>query len=94
MITSILSDNDARAPIFGYYSNLRFDDYKVFAKTGTTQKNADGWVIGCTNDTCVGVWSGNNDNTPMTGGVGESASGPAWRKVIEKTVELKQKGDY
>jgi 1A family penicillin-binding protein len=94
MITSILSDNDARAPIFGYNSNLRFDNYKVFAKTGTTQKNADGWVIGCTNDTCVGVWSGNNDNTPMTGGVGESASGPAWRKVIEKSVELKQKGDY
>lgn len=89
MITSILSDNEARAPIFGYYSNLRFDDYKVFAKTGTTQKNVDGWVIGCTEDTCVGVWSGNNDNTPMTGGVGESASGPAWRKIIEKSVELK-----
>ena len=91
MITSVLSDNDARAPIFGPYSNLRFDTYKVFVKTGTTQKNADGWVIGCTEQTCVGVWSGNNDNTPMVGGVGESASGPAWRKVIEKTVELKQK---
>jgi 1A family penicillin-binding protein len=89
MITDILSDNNARAPIFGQYSNLRFDDYKVFAKTGTTQKNVDGWVIGCTKDTCVGVWSGNNDNTPMTGGVGESASGPAWRKIIEKSVELK-----
>jgi 1A family penicillin-binding protein len=94
MITSILSDNNARAPIFGYSSNLYFPDYKVFAKTGTTQKNVDGWVIGCTNDTCVGVWSGNNNNTPMVGGVGESASGPAWRKVIEKSVELKQKGDY
>lgn len=89
MITDILSDNNARAPIFGPYSNLRFDNYKVFAKTGTTQKNVDGWVIGCTVDTCVGVWSGNNDNTPMVGGVGESASGPAWRRVIEKSVELK-----
>jgi len=88
-ITSILSDNNARMPIFGPYSNLRFDDYKVFAKTGTTQKNVDGWIIGCTEETCVGVWSGNNDNTPMTGGVGESASGPAWRKIIEKSVELK-----
>lgn len=91
MITSVLSDNNARSPIFGPYSNLRFDNYKVFAKTGTTQKNVDGWVIGCTIDTCVGVWSGNNNNTPMVGGVGESASGPAWRKVIEKSVELKQK---
>ncbi len=93
-ITSILSDNEARTPIFGPNSNLYFPNYKVFAKTGTTQKNVDGWVIGCTNDTCVGVWTGNNDNTPMVGGVGESASGPAWRKVIEKSVELKAKGDY
>lgn len=91
MITSVLSDNVARTPVFGPNSNLYFPDYKVFAKTGTTQRNVDGWVIGCTEDTCVGVWSGNNNNTPMTGGVGESASGPAWRKVIEKSVELKQK---
>ncbi len=90
MVTDILSDNNARAPIFGWNSNLRFDDYKVFAKTGTTQKNVDGWVLGCTANTCVGVWSGNNDNTPMTGGVGESASGPAWRSVIEKSVQLEQ----
>lgn len=90
MITDILSDNNARMPIFGPNSNLRFDDYKVFAKTGTTQNNVDGWVVGCTVDTCVGVWSGNNDNTPMVGGVGESASGPAWRSIIEKSVELKQ----
>lgn len=89
MITSILSDNNARTPIFGPYSNLYFPDYKVFAKTGTTQKNVDGWVIGCTEKTCVGVWSGNNNNSPMVGGVGESASGPAWRKVIEKSVELR-----
>lgn len=88
MITDVLSDNNARAPIFGYYSNLRFDDYKVFVKTGTTQLNVDGWVVGCTEDTCVGVWSGNNNNSPMVGGVGESASGPAWRKIIEKSVEL------
>ncbi|MFA5228322.1 MAG: transglycosylase domain-containing protein [Candidatus Paceibacterota bacterium] len=88
-ITDVLSDNNARAPIFGYYSNLRFDDYKVFVKTGTTQLNVDGWIVGCTKDTCVGVWSGNNDNTSMYGGVGESASGPQWRKIIEKSVEIR-----
>lgn len=89
MITDVLSDNNARAPIFGYNSNLRFDNYKVFVKTGTTQLNVDGWIIGCTKDTCVGVWSGNNDNTPMYGGVGESASGPQWRRIIEKSVEIR-----
>lgn len=89
MITDVLSDNNARAPIFGYNSNLRFDNYKVFVKTGTTQLNVDGWIVGCTKDTCVGVWSGNNDNTPMYGGVGESASGPQWRRIIEKSVEIR-----
>ncbi len=89
LITDILSDNNARAPMFGVNSVLRFDDYKVFVKTGTTQNNVDGWTIGCTENTCVGVWSGNNDNSPMYGGIGTTASGPQWRKIIEKSLEIR-----
>jgi membrane peptidoglycan carboxypeptidase len=90
MITDVLSDNDARAPMFGSNSVLRFDDYKVFAKTGTTQYNVDGWTIGCTKDTCVGVWSGNNDNSQMySTAIGTNVSGPQWRKIIEKSVEIR-----
>ncbi|MDD5696944.1 MAG: penicillin-binding transpeptidase domain-containing protein, partial [Candidatus Pacebacteria bacterium] len=88
LITDILSDNAARAPIFGWNSNLRFDSPKVAAKTGTTNDNIDGWTLGYTPDVCIGVWSGNNDNTPMTGAVGESSAGPIWRKVMEKAIEL------
>jgi len=88
LITDILSDNAARAPIFGWNSNLRFDNPKVAVKTGTTNDNVDGWTIGYTPYICIGVWSGNNDNTPMVGAVGESSAGPIWRKTMEKAIEL------
>jgi len=48
LINSILSDNNARAPIFGYNSPLYFPDYQVAAKTGTTSDYKDGWVMGYT----------------------------------------------
>lgn len=88
MITSILSDNAARTPVFGPNSNLRFDDYRVSAKTGTTQNSVDGWTIGYTTDAVVVVWSGNNDRTPIKGTVGEMTAAPMWRKAIEKTIQL------
>ena len=37
----------------------------VAGKTGTTQDNRDAWFIGITADAVVGVWVGNDDNTPM-----------------------------
>ncbi|MBU2634843.1 transglycosylase domain-containing protein, partial [Patescibacteria group bacterium] len=36
LLNDILSDNEARAPMFGYNSPLYFPDYQVAAKTGTT----------------------------------------------------------
>ncbi|MFI5205530.1 MAG: transglycosylase domain-containing protein, partial [Candidatus Paceibacterales bacterium] len=43
-ISDVLSDNNARAPIFGLHSPLHFDNYQVAAKTGTTQYFNDGWT--------------------------------------------------
>lgn len=83
LISDILSDNEARAPIFGENSVLRFDDYKVSVKTGTSQDYIDAWTIGYTKDIVVGVWVGNNDNSEMVKGLGVSSAGPIWRKVIE-----------
>ncbi len=88
MITSILSDNRARTPVFGANSNLKFDNYQVSVKTGTTQNSVDGWTIGYTSDAVVVVWSGNNDRTPIKGTVGEMTAAPMWRKAIEKTIQL------
>jgi penicillin-binding protein 1A len=37
----------------------------VAGKTGTTQDSKDAWFIGCVNGTLIGIWMGNDDNTPM-----------------------------
>jgi len=88
MITSILSDNAARAPMFGENSVLRFDDYRVAVKTGTTQDSIDGWTIGYTADAVVVVWAGNNDRTPIKGAIGEMTAAPMWRKAVEKSIQI------
>jgi len=85
LISDILSDNKARAPMFGSRSWLFFEDYEVSVKTGTTQDYRDGWTIGYTPKIVVGVWAGNNNNSSMTK-PGVSVSGPIWHKFIEKTI--------
>jgi membrane peptidoglycan carboxypeptidase len=84
-ISDILSDNAARTPIFGPNSPLYVPGYQVAAKTGTTQNFVDGWTMGYTPFAVVGVWTGNNDNTPTKDeGVGIAA--PMWNKVMTKIV--------
>jgi membrane peptidoglycan carboxypeptidase len=88
LISDILSDNNARGPVFGYNSPLYFPDRQVAAKTGTTQENRDGWLIGYTPSLVVGVWTGNNNNTPMTKqGAGLSAAGPMWNEFMRRALE-------
>ncbi|MFA5087004.1 MAG: PBP1A family penicillin-binding protein [Candidatus Paceibacterota bacterium] len=87
MITDVLSDNNARAPMFGAHSLLRFDNYKVAVKTGTTQDSRDGWTVGYTSDAVVIVWAGNNNKAKMSA-IGEQAAGPIWRALILKSIEL------
>ncbi len=65
LITDILSDNEARTPMFGPRSHLYFENYKVSAKTGTTDDFRDAWTIGYTSSIAVGVWAGNNNNVSM-----------------------------
>ncbi|MBI4498269.1 MAG: transglycosylase domain-containing protein [Chloroflexi bacterium] len=65
LITSILSDNEARALLFGRNNPLFLRDRPAAAKTGTTEDNRDNWTIGYTPDVVAGVWVGNTDNTEM-----------------------------
>ena len=65
LITDVLSDNETRAPMFGPRSHLYFENYKVAAKTGTTDNFRDCWTIGYTPEIAVGVWAGNSNNEPM-----------------------------
>jgi 1A family penicillin-binding protein len=84
-INNVLSDNNARAPIFGLNSPLTVPGYQVAAKTGTTENFVDGWTMGYTPFAVIGVWTGNNNNHPTKDeGVGIAA--PMWNKVMQKIV--------
>ncbi len=83
LVTDVLSDNNARAPAFGFTNSLYIPGYDVAAKTGTTQENRDAWVMGYTPSIAVGVWVGNNRNQSMTAaGAGISAAGPLWNAFV------------
>ncbi len=83
LVTDILSDTNARQYIFGYAKNLRLSDRPVAVKTGTTQAYRDAWTVGYTPDITVGVWVGNNDNTPMRYGAdGSVVAAPIWHAFM------------
>ena len=89
LISDILADNEARTPIFGSRSPLYFEGFKVSVKTGTTDNFRDGWTIGFTPDVVVGIWVGNNDQSPMQKEPGIVVAGPIFHQFMEKIL-LKQ----
>ncbi len=54
----------------------------VAGKTGTTQDYRDAWFIGFTADVVVGVWLGNDDNSPMDRVTGGDLPARIWRDFI------------
>lgn len=89
-ITDILSDNQARTPIFGARSPLYFANAKVAAKTGTTQNYKDGWIIGYTKDIAAGVWVGNNNGEEMKQEPGSVVAGPMWHQFMEYAIAARR----
>ncbi len=90
IISSILSDNDARAQEFGTNSPLRIGNLPVAVKTGTTNDFRDNWTFGYTPSYVVGVWVGNNDNHPMSGLVsGITGAAPIWHALMAHVLENK-----
>jgi penicillin-binding protein 1C len=86
LINSILSDNNARRPMFGANSALNLP-FQVAAKTGTTNDFRDNWTLGYTPDVAVGVWIGNADWTPMQDTTGLSGAAPIWNEFIQLAIE-------
>lgn len=86
-ITSILSDNEARAPVFGWNSPLYFPDHEVAVKTGSTSGFRDAWCVGYTKNIVVGVWIGNNDNSSMINAPGVSVASPLWRDFMTTVLD-------
>lgn len=85
-ISDVLSDEISREPTFGIHSVLYIPGKDVAVKTGTTNNNKDAWTIGYTPSIVVGVWAGNNDNTPMKKG-GAAVAGPIWNKFMNEALK-------
>ncbi|HSF96846.1 MAG TPA: transglycosylase domain-containing protein [Thermohalobaculum sp.] len=60
----------------------RLPDRDAAGKTGTTQAARDAWFIGFTADYVVGVWMGNDDNSPLTGVAGGGLPAEIWRETM------------
>lgn len=85
-LNDVLSDNNARLGLFSSVNNfMYFGERDVAGKTGTTNNNRDAWMMGYTPTLAVGVWSGNNDNTPMT--KGSTISGLLWREYMNVALQ-------
>lgn len=85
-IADILSDDEARAFVFGRGGSLEFP-FTVAAKTGTSQAYHDNWAIGYTRDVTVGVWVGNFDRRELVGSSGVTGAGPIFHDVMLAAVE-------
>jgi penicillin-binding protein 1C len=91
IISNILSDNAARSQAFGLNSSLVIPSKTVSVKTGTTDNKRDNWTFGYTPSYVVGVWVGNNDNTPMdpflTSGI--TGAAPIWHDIMNELLKYK-----
>lgn len=89
LITDVLADNNARAPSFGVNSLLKINGKTVAVKTGTSDNKRDNWTFGYTPSFVVGVWVGNNDNSPMnpllTSGV--TGAAPIWNRIMNTLLQ-------
>lgn len=87
-VTSILSDNDARAFIFGANNPLTLSDRPVAAKTGTTNDWRDAWTLGFTPSLVTGVWVGNNNNKEMSKKAdGSYVAAPIWQAFMKRALK-------
>ncbi len=84
-ISNILSDVDAKRPVFNF--SLRFltlANRVAATKTGTTNDFKDAWTIGYTPQLVTSVWAGNNDHTSMNRIGGSTAAAPIWDGYMER----------
>lgn len=86
LISSILSDTNARIPAFGTNPVINLP-FTAAAKTGTTNDFRDNWTIGYTPDLVVGVWVGNADYTPMINTSGLTGAAPIWANLMKFGIE-------
>ena len=88
MVNQILSDKALRSGLFrGSLPLTIFPDRDVALKTGTTNDYRDAWAFGYTPSLVVGVWAGNNNNSPMQRqGSSILAAIPMWSDFLNQVL--------
>lgn len=89
LVNNILSDTDARRGLFRNSWPLTvFPDHDIALKTGTSDDYRDAWTVGYTPSLVVGVWAGNNDNSPMQRhGSSILAAVPIWHSFMAEAIK-------
>ncbi len=91
LITDILSDNNARKPIFGERSDLLLPGNRPAAvKTGTNGIDTeiwDIWTVGYTPELVTGVWVGNRERDPMNQTRSDLIATPIWNEFMTKALD-------
>ncbi len=87
-VSNVLSDNGARAYVFGNNNYLTLGSRPVAAKTGTTNSYKDAWTMGYTPSLVAGVWVGNHDGTAMNRGAdGSKIAAPIWNEYMSRSLK-------
>lgn len=58
----------------------------AYGKTGTSQDNRDALFVGYSGDLVVGVWIGNDDNSPLNGITGGGLPAKIWRDFMTQAL--------
>lgn len=87
-VSSVLSDNSARAYVFGANNYLTLGNRPVAAKTGTTNEFKDAWTVGYTPSLATGVWVGNANGTVMKAKAdGSVVAAPIWKEYMDRSLK-------
>lgn len=60
-------------------------------KTGTSQGYRDAWFVGFTPDIVVGVWVGNDDNSPTRNVTGGDLPARIWNEFVTQSIAVRAK---
>jgi membrane peptidoglycan carboxypeptidase len=95
LMSNVLSDNNARAYIFGTRNSLTLPDRPVAVKTGTTNDYKDAWTVGYTPQISTAVWVGNNDGTLMKKSAdGSVVAAPIWQQFMTAATKNMPKEEF